>query len=72
MEMQMRRAIIAVVLGTLTAAPVWAQAGAEASLTTLIGEYEQLIRKDDPVSAGQEGDRVALRRLPDVRPETSA
>lgn len=42
----------------------------EASLNTLIGEYEQLIRKDDPVSAGQEGDREALRRLPDVRPET--
>lgn len=42
----------------------------EASLNTLIDEYEQLIRKDDPVSAGQEGDREALRRLPDVRPET--
>ena len=38
----------------------------EASLSTLIDEYEQLIRKDDPVSAGQEGDREALRRLPDV------
>jgi uncharacterized protein (DUF885 family) len=42
----------------------------EASLSTLIDEYEQLIRKDDPVSAGQEGDREALRRLPDARPET--
>ncbi|HEY5755088.1 MAG TPA: DUF885 family protein, partial [Steroidobacter sp.] len=42
----------------------------EASLSTLIDEYEQLIRKDDPVSAGQEGDREALRRLPDPRPET--
>jgi len=41
----------------------------EAGLNTLIDEYEQLIRKDDPVSAGQEGDREALRRLPDVRPE---
>lgn len=42
----------------------------EASLSTLIDEYEQLIRKDDPVSAGQEGDREGLRQLPDVRPET--
>jgi len=42
----------------------------EASLSALIDEYEQLIRSDDPVSAGQEGDREALRRLPDVRPET--
>jgi uncharacterized protein (DUF885 family) len=47
-----------------------AQSPAETSLVTLIGEYETLIRKDDPVSAGQEGDREALRRLPDVRPET--
>ncbi len=44
----------------------------ESSLNALIEEYEQLIRKDDPVSAGQEGDREALRRLPDVRPETEA
>ena len=41
-------------------------ADAEATLTALIGEYEQLIRKDDPISAGQEGDREALRRLPDA------
>ena len=47
-----------------------AQSSAESSLATLIDEYEQLIRRDDPVSAGQEGDREALRRLPDVRPET--
>lgn len=47
-----------------------AQTPAEASLATLIGEYEQLIRKDDPVSAGQEGDREALRRLSDIRFET--
>ncbi|MET0535212.1 MAG: DUF885 family protein [Steroidobacter sp.] len=47
-----------------------AQSQGEPSLTALIAEYEQLIRRDDPVSAGQEGDRDALRRLPDVRPET--
>lgn len=53
----------------------WSLAGAQApesGLSALIDEYEQLIRKDDPVSAGQEGDREALRRLPDVRPETQA
>ncbi|HEY0686042.1 MAG TPA: DUF885 family protein [Steroidobacter sp.] len=48
-----------------------AQSPAESSLTALIAEYEALIRQDDPVSAGQEGDRNALRRLPDVRPETA-
>lgn len=67
----MRRAIVALwALAPLVTSPTWAQAGDEATLTTLIGEYEQLIRRDDPVSAGQEGDREALRRLPDVRPET--
>lgn len=64
-------------LSLLAAATLWmvaplasAQSEAESTLATLIGEYEQLIRKDDPVSAGQEGDRDALRRLPDVRLET--
>ena len=57
-------------LAPVATSPAWAQTGAEATLATLIAEYEQLIRKDDPVSAGQEGDRDALRRLPDVRPET--
>lgn len=53
----------------LSSSLVAAQSPAESTLATLIGEYEQLIRQDDPVSAGQEGDRDALRRLPDVRPE---
>jgi uncharacterized protein (DUF885 family) len=47
-----------------------AQTEGETTLTSLIAEYEQLIRHDDPISAGQEGDRDALRRLPDVRLET--
>jgi uncharacterized protein (DUF885 family) len=48
------------------------QAGAqtaESSLQQIIADYESLNRQVDPVSAGQEGDRAALRRLPDVRPE---
>lgn len=61
--------LVAVALG-MSAPLAGAQTDAEATLTALIGEYEQLIRKDDPVSAGQEGDRDALRRLPDVRPQT--
>jgi uncharacterized protein (DUF885 family) len=43
---------------------------AEAALATIIAEHEKLDRQADPVSAGQEGDRGALRRLPDVRLET--
>src|SRR5688572_24861735 len=61
--------LAAVSLG-LAAPLACAQSDAEATLATLIGEYEQLIRQDDPISAGQEGDREALRRLPDVRPQT--
>ncbi|MBM0108275.1 DUF885 family protein [Steroidobacter sp. S1-65] len=53
----------------LACAAAAAQSPAESNLDSLIGEYEQLIRTEDPVSAGQEGDRNALRRLPDVRPE---
>jgi uncharacterized protein (DUF885 family) len=43
---------------------------AETSLRTVIAAHEKLIRQIDPVSAGLEGDRDALMRLPDVRPET--
>lgn len=45
-------------------------AAAESTLSALIDEYERLDREADPITAGQEGDLVALGRLPDVRPET--
>jgi uncharacterized protein (DUF885 family) len=62
----------------LVASFVWSlllvalQAGAqtaEDSLQQVIADYERFIRELDPISAGQEGDRSALRRLPDVRPQ---
>jgi uncharacterized protein (DUF885 family) len=43
---------------------------AEQALAEVISEYEQLLKKIDPISAGQEGDRDALRRWPDVRAES--
>ncbi len=43
--------------------------GAEATLAKIIADHERILREADPVSAGQEGDREALRRLPDARPE---
>jgi uncharacterized protein (DUF885 family) len=62
--------LVALLLGNPILGPLaHAQSGGEATLGALIGEYEQLLRKDDPVSAGQEGERDALRRLPDGRPE---
>jgi uncharacterized protein (DUF885 family) len=43
---------------------------AEAALTSVITDYEKLIREADPISSSQEGDREALRRLPDSRRAT--
>ncbi len=42
---------------------------AETALQQVIADYERLQRQIDPISAGQEGDREALRRLPDASPE---
>jgi uncharacterized protein (DUF885 family) len=48
------------------------QAGAQTadeSLQRVIADYERFQRQYDPLSAGSEGDREALRRLPDASPE---
>ena len=39
------------------------------SLAALITDFEQMEIAGNPISAGQEGDRAALRKLPDVSPE---
>ena len=39
------------------------------SLETLISDFEQMEIAGNPITAGQEGDREALRKLPDVSPE---
>ena len=49
------------------------QSGAQTpdeSLQRVIADFERFQRQYDPLSAGQEGDREALRRLPDATPET--
>ena len=43
---------------------------AETALAAVIGEYERIIKLADPVTAGLDGDREALRRLPDPRRDT--
>ena len=50
---------------------VTVQAGAQSadsSLQEIIADFESFSRQADPLSAGAEGDREALRRLPDVSP----
>ncbi|MFN3520999.1 MAG: DUF885 domain-containing protein [Phenylobacterium sp.] len=51
----------------LAAGPVCA-----APLDELIADYEAFALADDPITAGQEGDRAALSRLPDVTPAADA
>jgi uncharacterized protein (DUF885 family) len=46
-----------------------AQAPAETTLQQAITDYERLQRRVDPIAAGREGDREALRRLPDATPQ---
>lgn len=53
------------------AAPAERTWAAEAALDQVIADFERFHRRVDPISAGQEGDQEALRRLPDVRPEAS-
>jgi uncharacterized protein (DUF885 family) len=42
----------------------------ERALAGVIADYERLLKQMDPVTAGLDGDREALRRLPDPRRET--
>jgi uncharacterized protein (DUF885 family) len=44
---------------------------AESALARVIADHEVLSRDLDPISAGQEGDRGALTRWPDVSPKAS-
>lgn len=65
-----RAFLLSVLLLVLVLQPAaHAQNAAEAELARAIADYERLIRIADPISAGQEGDRDALRRLPDPRRE---
>lgn len=42
---------------------------AQADLAQLLGDYESWLRQIDPITAGSEGDRAALSRLPDASRE---
>ena len=61
------RAIAAALLIASLAAP--AQAQPRARLAQYIAQYEEIARRYDPVTAGGEGDRAALSRLPDASRE---
>jgi uncharacterized protein (DUF885 family) len=59
-------------LSCVTLALIALHAGAQtpdAALQQVIADFERFQRQVDPLGAGAEGDREALRRLPDARPE---
>jgi uncharacterized protein (DUF885 family) len=64
----MRRLLLALAL-MLVAGPALAD---DKPLNTLVAEYEAYAMADDPITAGGEGDRAALSRLPDVTPAADA
>jgi uncharacterized protein (DUF885 family) len=63
----------AVLFVVAASGPVLAQQQqGDARLAAVITAFEQLQRRVDPLTAGGEGDRAALRRLPDASPEAQA
>jgi uncharacterized protein (DUF885 family) len=64
----MRRLILAFLL-LLAASPAAAQ---DAAVRKLVADYEAWWLADDPITAGNLGDRAALSRLPDVTPQADA
>ncbi len=65
----MRRTIRAFSLSLVFVALHAGAQTADESLQRVIADYERFQRQYDPLSAGAEGDREALRRLPDATPE---
>ena len=62
--------LLAVILD-MTNAPASRQDDtSERALAGVVADYERLLKQMDPVTAGLDGDREALRRLPDPRRET--
>jgi len=51
---------------------VVAQAPVRAPLDALVSDYEAWNLAQSPISAGQNGDRAALSKLPDVTPAAEA
>lgn len=62
-------AAIAAAFLLASAAPSHAQNRQERQLEQIIAAYEQVDRRFDPLSAGSEGDRAALRLLPNASPQ---
>ena len=62
--------LLAVILAMTTAPASRQNDSSERALAGIITAYERLLKQMDPVTAGLDGDREALRRLPDPRRDT--
>lgn len=63
----MRRVILAFLL--LLAGPALAD---DTAMTKLAADYDAWLLSEDPITAGRQGDRAALSKLPDVTPAADA
>lgn len=62
-------AISAAILVTAASTPALSQQRGNRALATVVTAYEQIARRYDPLTSATEGDRDALRRLPDASRE---
>lgn len=62
-------AICAAALLAAASTPALAQQRGNRALATVIAAYEEMARRYDPLTSSSEGDRAALRRLPDASRE---
>ena len=67
----MRRAISAGLMTLIWAVPALAQSPGT-DFARIVADYETFERREDPLTAGQEGDRAALARLPENTPAAVA
>jgi uncharacterized protein (DUF885 family) len=59
-----------ILLAATSVTPAMAQARGNRALATVVAAYEQTARRYDPLTSASEGDRAALRLMPDASRET--
>ncbi|MGE0532685.1 MAG: DUF885 family protein [Hyphomonadaceae bacterium] len=62
-------AVCAAIMLAVASTPAFSQQRGNRALATVIAAYEEMARRYDPLTSASEGDRAALRRLPDASHE---
>ena len=63
-------AVCAAVLLSAASTPAFSQQRGNRALATVVAAYEEMARRYDPLTSSSEGDRAALRRMPDASRES--